>query len=646
VSAKPIIQIFLQSLHDEKANETARRMPYIKRDFKVRVCYQRSPTPIAESAVGGEEGFFKDSGVELIPVEIPPLPPDDRLKPMEAFVEVLKKDPPDLALAAVPDPTGAAFLIAARAAGVPLVLAELDDNPSLISTLEELTALHFSDMILPETRQLQRALNHALPSLADRPQILSPHSADTTYIQLTKEDRIRLRQNLRVDEERKMITMIAPLDHRRDHATLLQACALLRERGNDFILLLVGDGPERQHIADQICSLQLQDQVFMMEDPGEHQDILLATDIFALSSHFEGNNPPLLEAMAIGLAIAGTDIPGIGDWIRDKRSGRLAAPDNPESMAEALTDLLAQEKIRKKLGSVARKCVENRGNLGYFMPILTKALKSALKELEEKGKAKKSRAKDCNLAKQYLSLQRKIRGLWADVAPSLSISQAAQMLDGFAIHTQVDLLEKLCDVRVESGPLALLVRPIEKVLGDRLYKHLPLLEMRLLEKLSDFYMQLSYAEGVEKLIERLEQNMNGSILLYQLSRDRFAGLRAHEKLSRLYEFLGKADQREFYRLEMWDYMRLREGQEEDAYFHQQNAAFLESLGEMKLAARELQRDTLGEVRMLESVPIARLAPEVPPPEIKSAAKPSRPAPHRDRAEAPAERKREKQLEKV
>lgn len=646
MSAKPVIQIFLNSLHDEKAAETARRMPYIKRDFKVRVCHPKSHAPALDGALGGEEGFFKDSGIELIPVEIPPLPPDDRLNHMEAFVEVLKKDVPDLALAAVPDPAGAAFLIAARAAGVPLILTELDDNPSLISTPEELTALHFSDMILPETRQIQRALNRALPSLAERPQVLLPHSADTTYIQLTKEDRIRLRQNLHVDEEKKMITMIAPFDHRRDHATLLQACAILRERGHDFMLLLVGDGPERQHLADQIHALQLQDQVFMMRDSGDHQDILLATDIFALCSHFEGNNPPLLEAMAMGLAIAGTDIPGISDWIRDKRSGRLAAPHHPESLAEALIDLLAQEKTRKKLGSVARKCVENRGSLGYFMPILTKALKTAIKENEEPGKSKKERAKEGNLAMQYISLQRQIRGLWTDVAPSLSISQAAQMLDGYPIHTQVDLLEKLCDVRVESGPLALLVRPIEKVLGDRLYEHLPLLEMRLLEKLADFYMQLNYGEGVEKLIEQLEQNLTKSILLHQFCLDRFAGLRATEKLARLYEFLGKADQREFYRLEMWDHMRVREGQEEDAYFHQQNAAFLESLGEMKLAARELQRDTLGEVRMLESVPIARLAPEVPRPDIQSKAKPLKSSPLRERAAGMAERKREKQLEKV
>jgi hypothetical protein len=356
---------------------------------------------------------------------------------------------------------------------------------------------------------------------------------------------------------------------------------------------------------------------------------------------------PLLEAMAQGLAIAGTDLPGISDLIRDKRSGRLGKLKDAESYAQALIDLLAQEKTRKKLGSVARKCVENRGNLGYFMPILTKALKTSIKEQEEKGRTKKGKGKDGHLARQYLTLQRKIRNLWSDVAPGFGISQAAEMLDGFPIHTQVDLLEKLCDVRVESGPLALLVRPLEKVLSDRFYEHLPLLEMRLLEKLSSFYMELNYGEGVEKLIERLEGNLSRELIRYQFSRDRFSGLRAHEKLSRLYEFIGKADQREFFRLEMWDYMRLREGQE-DPYFHQQNAAFLESLGELKLAARELQKDTLGELRLLESLPIAHLAPEALPPlpELQRKAKPLKSIPREERRAPVAAHKRQRELQKA
>jgi hypothetical protein len=209
---------------------------------------------------------------------------------------------------------------------------------------------------------------------------------------------------------------------------------------------------------------------------------------------------------------------------------------------------------------------------------------------------------------EYLQLQLKIRDLWKTPAPDFGIRQAADLLDGFPLHTQVDLLEKLCQVQVEPGPLALFVRPLEKVLSDRFYEHLPLLEMRLLERLAAFYIELAYAEGVQRLIERMEECARTDLFRYHFSINRFAGLRAHARLAQLHEFDGKGDQRDFYRLEMWEYMRPRE-EGESVYFHQQNAAFLESLGEIKLAARELQKDSMGAIQLLGPVAVAHPAPE-------------------------------------
>ncbi|RJP76045.1 MAG: glycosyltransferase [Candidatus Zixiibacteriota bacterium] len=641
MNAKPRLQVYLKNLSDEKAAEVARRMPFLKKDFKVGITF-----------LGLEErgeGQFADSGIPLTPVHVAPLPPDDLLNSLQAFSETMEEDLPDVVMAALPDPLAAAFLTAAKAAGVPLVVAEFDDHPSLISRLEELTALCFCDKILPATRNLQRAIGKTMPYLAAKADHLLPHSADTTYIQQTKDDRRRLRQNLRVDTEQKMITMIAPFDRRRDHDTLLEACALLKARGHEFILMLVGDGPERHRLTEKIYALRLEDQVAILDDPNDHLEILCATDIFALSTHFEGNNIPLLEAMAQGLAIAATDVDGISDLIRDERSGRLARPKDAESFAQALVDLLAQEKIRKKLGSVARKCIENRGNLNQFMPAFVKRVKGYLKELTEPPPAKAAKGSKAPRKKaapppvapslkkgkeaEYIQLQMKIRELWKTPAPGFGIQQAADLLDGFPLHTQVDLLEKLCHVQVEHGPLALFVRPLEKVLSDRFYLHLPLLEMRLLEQLAVFYIDLSYHEGVQKLIEQMEEYARTDLFRYHYSTSRFAGLRSHARLAQLHEFTGKTDQRDFYRLEMWEYMRPRE-EGESVYFHQQNAAYLEGLGEIKLAARELQKDSMGAVQLLGPVAVAHPAPEDRPvatPKVKPRALKvvSQPVPERE-----------------
>lgn len=600
MSSKHRIQVFLQTLHDEKAVEVARRMPFLKKDFKVGVTY------VNGSDEG--EGVFADSGIALSGIDIEPLPPDYALNYVQAVLPTLEADLPDVAMATLPGPAAGAFLIAAKAAGVPLILGEVNDQPCLISSFEELTSLHFCDLILPATRTLQRSLMQAVPDLSKRIGNLLPHSADTTYIQLTKEDRHRLRKNLRVDTELKMITMIAPFDRRRDYDTLVEACAMLKQRGHDFVLLMVGDGPERRRIAEKVYALRLEDQATIMDDPGDHVDILCATDIFALSTHFEGNSIPLIEAMAQGVAIAGTDVPGINDLIRDQRSGRLAAPKNPESFAQALIDLLAQEKIRKKLGSVARKCIENRGNLHQFMPQLLNGLKKRIKETATAGKQDGTKSSMENQGLQYVDLQQKIRELWQNPESDFGISQAADLMDGYPINIQVDILEKLCFTPVETAPLAMFVRPLEKVLSDRYFSQFPLLEMRLYERLAAFYIDLGYVEGAERLIESLEGEVNNELFAYHFACNRFSGIRANVRLAQLHEFVGKRDRRDYYRLELWEFLRNKK-EKEESHFHQQNASCLESLGEIKLALREMQKDALGSMQIHAGVPVAHVAPE-------------------------------------
>jgi glycosyltransferase involved in cell wall biosynthesis len=567
-------------------------MPFMKKDFKVGV------THLNKEEEG--EGYFADSGIPLTGIQIESLRPDDGQEYMQPMSDCFDDDLPDAVIAALPDPAGAAFLIAAKAAGVPLVIAEVDDQPSLFSSFEELSAFYFSDLILPATRNLQRVLTQVFPELADRVGNLLPHSADTTYIQLTKEDRIRLRQELRVDTELKMITMIAPFDRRRDHDTILEACQLLKQRGLKFILMLVGDGPERRRVAEKVFALRLEDQVCIINDPGDHTDILCATDIFALSTHFEENSTTLIEAMAQGLSIAATRVPGIDDLIRDGRSGRLARPKDPESFAQALIDLLAQEKIRKKLGSVARKCIENRGNLTHFMPPLVQTIKRRLKEYAADPEGQHCEPNNATSGKKYLKLQQDVRNLKKSANPMKGISKAADLMDGLPVNVQVDIIERMCAIPLGSNSVAMLVRPLEKVLGENVYEHLPLLEMRLLERLSDFYKDLDYSEGVQKLIEKMEENVQVELFRYHFACNRFSGQRAHVRLAQLYEYVGHQDRRDFYRLELRDYLRACGGNGA-ASFHQQNARHLEILGEHKLAERELRKAAMGAIQFSSEV---------------------------------------------
>jgi hypothetical protein len=242
------------------------------------------------------------------------------------------------------------------------------------------------------------------------------------------------------------------------------------------------------------------------------------------------------------------------------------------------------------------------------MPPFINTLKKKIKEHADRRKKKTLDSSIVDLGSQYTELQHKIRYLWLNPQNGFGITEATDLMDNFPIDVQVDVLEKLCLIPVESAPLATFVRPLEKVLSEHFFDHFPLMEMRLLEKLGGFYIDLGYLEGAEKLIETMEDHLSKQLFSYHFACNRFSGLRTHVRLAQLYDFVGRQDRRDFYRLELWEFIREANGNG-NAFFHQQNAACLESMGEMKLALREMQKDAMGAIRVTSDTPIAYDIPE-------------------------------------
>jgi len=95
-------------------------------------------------------------------------------------------------------------------------------------------------------------------------------------------------------------------------------------------------------------------------------DYLQQADLFVLPSRAEGISNALLEAMACGLPVVVSDIPGNVDVIEPGRNGLLFTVDDHGSLASAVTLLLTQRDLRGRLGRAARQTVENRFSLSFI----------------------------------------------------------------------------------------------------------------------------------------------------------------------------------------------------------------------------------------------------------------------------------------
>jgi len=140
-------------------------------------------------------------------------------------------------------------------------------------------------------------------------------------------------------EREPAVLMAARFARQKDHATLLRAAAVLRDRGTPVPIRLAGGGGSRaQRAARRLATeLGLGDTVEFLGPRTDVPELLGQHRGFVLSTHFEGLPLALMEAMAAGCAVVGTEAPGVAELIDHGRNGWLAAPGDPAALADAIT---------------------------------------------------------------------------------------------------------------------------------------------------------------------------------------------------------------------------------------------------------------------------------------------------------------------
>jgi colanic acid/amylovoran biosynthesis glycosyltransferase len=165
--------------------------------------------------------------------------------------------------------------------------------------------------------------------------------------------------------------------------TLLDACALLRDQGLPFRLLLYGDGPLREALAEQIARLGLGDHVtfggIISQEEVAWQ--MRACHLLVMpcrqdrNGDMDGIPTAFMEAMAVGRPVISCPISGIPELVRHGETGLLVVPNNPSALAAAVMRLASDNALCIRLGQQARALVERqhdqRLNVCYLLELMT-----------------------------------------------------------------------------------------------------------------------------------------------------------------------------------------------------------------------------------------------------------------------------------
>lgn len=157
-------------------------------------------------------------------------------------------------------------------------------------------------------------------------------------------------------EELKEISSFGRLSPQKNQRLLIQAFASVHKTYPSIRLNLYGAGEEEPRLRDLASELGIPEAVCFRGRVSNVADALLASDLFVLSSDYEGMPNALMEAMAVGLPCISTNCPtGPKDLIEHRKDGLLVECNDVNQLAAAITYCIENPRFCQRMGKEARR---------------------------------------------------------------------------------------------------------------------------------------------------------------------------------------------------------------------------------------------------------------------------------------------------
>lgn len=154
---------------------------------------------------------------------------------------------------------------------------------------------------------------------------------------------------------------VGRLDRQKGFDLLIDAFAQTAPNFPSWRLVIWGEGPERSALEQRIAALGLESQVTLAGNSPSPGSWAETATMLVLSSRFEGSPNVVAEAMAAGIPVIAADCDfGPAELIDDGQSGLLVPPEDPAALAGAMSRMMADAGLRKRLGQEGQRSVSNR----------------------------------------------------------------------------------------------------------------------------------------------------------------------------------------------------------------------------------------------------------------------------------------------
>ena len=175
-----------------------------------------------------------------------------------------------------------------------------------------------------------------------------------------------LRKEIGISESTPIVGCVGRIsDHKRPIYTL-EVFSKVSQKFPDAHFLFVGEGSLENKLRREIKLKGLENRVTVVPFTERPETIFPALDVHVLLSKVEGFGISTVEAMSCEVPVVGTDVPGTNEVIKHGTTGYLVSKDDEADAVATICELLADSRVRKRLGKAGRKDCEDRFSYGVW----------------------------------------------------------------------------------------------------------------------------------------------------------------------------------------------------------------------------------------------------------------------------------------
>ena len=173
-------------------------------------------------------------------------------------------------------------------------------------------------------------------------------------------NRAEVRKEFGIPAGHSLVIHVAGFRPEKGRFLLVKAADIILREKPEVTFLLVGKGELEPAVRGEVQAQQLGGNVVFAGYRSDIPRLLQASDLFVLSSDYEGMPVSLLEAMAAGVPVVSTAVGGIPEVVTDGVHGLLVHPGAPQELAQKVLTLLGDEDLRHGMGKAGARLISQK----------------------------------------------------------------------------------------------------------------------------------------------------------------------------------------------------------------------------------------------------------------------------------------------